>query len=216
MNEPRKTKSAVPRQKGETMNEPRKAKIERKTRETNITLELNLDGKGLTEIKTPFGFFDHMITAMAKHALFDLKLRAVGDVHIDAHHTVEDVGIAFGLALAEALGDKRGIGRFGSAVTPMDEAVARAVVDLSGRPFLVYKVEIPERNQWEFDVNLLKEFFAALSANARITLHLKLEYGENYHHCSEAVMKAAGRALRSACEHDLRVKDVPSTKGSLA
>ena len=197
------------------MKQQRKVTEARKTRETNIKLELNLDGEGKVEVSTGVGFFDHMVTAMARHALFDLKLTASGDTQVDAHHTVEDVGIVLGTALCKALGDKKGIGRFGMFLAPMDEALARAAIDLSDRPYLAYKVEVPERNRWEFDVHLLKEFFAALSQSARMTLHLKLEYGDNYHHCCEAVMKAAGRALRQACERDPRVKDVPSTKGSL-
>jgi len=197
------------------MKAPRKVSDARKTKETDIKVELNLDGSGKVSVSTGIGFFDHMLTAMARHALFDLTLSAKGDVHVDAHHTVEDVGIVLGAALAKALGDKKGIGRFGNAVVPMDEALARATVDLSDRPFLAYRVEIPERNRWEFDVNLIKEFFAALSQSGRFTLHIRLEYGENYHHCCEAVMKAAGRALRQACELDPRVKGVPSTKGKL-
>ena len=197
------------------MKQQRTVTDSRKTRETDISIELNLDGEGKVEVSTGIGFFDHMLMAMARHALFNLKLKARGDTQVDAHHTVEDVGIVIGTALGKALGDKRGVGRFGAFTAPMDEALARAVVDLSDRPGLVYQVEVPERNRWEFDVNLLKEFFAAFSQSARLTLHLKLEYGDNYHHCCEAVMKAAGKALRQACERDSRVKDVPSTKGSL-
>jgi imidazoleglycerol-phosphate dehydratase len=158
---------------------------------------------------------DHMLTAMAKHALFDLEVVATGDIEVDAHHTMEDVGLALGEAFNQALGDKKGIRRFGAAFVPMDEALARGVADLSGRPYLVYDVKIPKSKQWEFDVNLVKEFFQAFANTARITLHLELVYGDNYHHCCEAVFKAAGRALRQAVERDPRVSGVPSSKGLL-
>jgi len=193
----------------------RQAQVKRETKETKIRAVLDLDGSGTIEVKTPFGFLDHMITALAKHALFDLTLTAEGDIEIDAHHTVEDIGLTIGEAILIALGDKTGISRFGSALAPMDEALAAAVVDISGRPYLVYNVVIPERKQWEFDCNVLKEFFQGLAANARLNLHLRLDYGDNYHHACEAVFKAAGRALREAVALDARVKGVPSTKGTL-
>ncbi|HUT53908.1 MAG TPA: imidazoleglycerol-phosphate dehydratase HisB [bacterium] len=192
-----------------------KASVKRETRETRTQAELCLDGSGELSIKTPFGFMDHMLTAFAKHAVFDLSLTAVGDVAVDAHHTVEDIGLTLGEALAQALGEKAGIARFGGAQVPMDEALATAVVDISGRPYLVYDVNIPEHNQWEFDCALVKEFFLALTSAARMTLHLKLDYGDNYHHCCEAVFKAAGRAIRQAVAVDPRVKGVPSSKGTL-
>jgi imidazoleglycerol-phosphate dehydratase len=196
------------------VNKKRKAIVKRETKETRIRAELDLDG-GALAIKTPLGFMDHMLTAFAKHALFGLSLAAAGDVEVDAHHTVEDIGLALGEALDKALGDKKGIARFGDVRVPMDEALASCVLDLSGRPGLVYDVKIPERSQWEFDCSLVKEFFMALAGAARITLHLKLEYGDNYHHCCEALFKAAGRALRQAVTIDPRVKGVPSSKGKL-
>jgi imidazoleglycerol-phosphate dehydratase len=192
-----------------------KALVKRETKETRIQAELCLDGRGELRIKTPFGFMDHMLTAFAKHAVFDLALTAVGDVEVDAHHTVEDIGLTLGEALEKALGDKAGIARFGEARVPMDEALATAVVDVSGRHFFIYDVKIPERSQWEFDCSLVKEFFQALAMSARITLHLRLDYGDNYHHCCEALFKAAGRALRQAVAMDPRVKGVPSSKGKL-
>jgi imidazoleglycerol-phosphate dehydratase len=196
-----------------TEGKDREAKVRRETAETRILARLNLDGRGRIEVKTPIGFMDHMLTALGKHALFDLAVEAAGDVQIDAHHTVEDLGLVIGEAVAMALGAKAGIARFGSAQVPMDEAMAAAVIDISGRPCLVYDVEIPGRAQWEFDCNLVKEFFQALANAAKITLHLRLAYGDNYHHCCEAVFKAAGRALRQAVALDPRVEGVPSSKG---
>jgi len=193
----------------------RTARVNRETAETRIKASLNLDGSGRIKVKTPYGFIDHMITAMAKHALFDLSIEANGDVEVDAHHTVEDLGLVIGEALDKALANKKGINRFGQAAVVMDEALASCALDLSGRPFLVYDVKVPKKKQWEFDVNLAREFFQALANAARITLHLKLEYGDNYHHCLEAVFKSAGRALRQAVEIDPRVKGVPSSKGTL-
>lgn len=193
----------------------RAATIERKTKETEIAASINLDGSGNLDIKTPYGFMDHMICAMARHAMFDLIIRAAGDTEVDAHHTVEDMGLVLGEALAKALGNKKGITRFGQASVPMDESLAACVIDISGRPFLAYDAGIPEREQWEFDVNLVKEFFMALASSARITIHLRLEYGDNYHHACEALFKAAGRALRQAVSMDPREKSTPSTKGSL-
>ncbi len=193
----------------------RLAKVSRETAETQISASLNLDGAGDVKAQTPSGFMDHMLTAMCKHALFDLDLKAAGDMEVDAHHTVEDLGLVIGEALDVALGDKKGIKRFASAMVPMDESLATCVVDLSGRPYLVYDVNIPKKKQWEFDCNLVKEFFQALANSARITMHLHLEYGDNYHHCTEAIFKAAGRALRQAVEMDPRVKGVPSSKGAL-
>jgi imidazoleglycerol-phosphate dehydratase len=193
----------------------RRTSVERETKETKITCALDLDGSGKTEIKTPFGFMDHMITAMARHALFDLTVVGEGDLEVDAHHTVEDLGLVLGEALSKAVGDKKGITRFGQATIPMDEALASCALDVSGRPHFVYDVKIPERSQWEFDVNLVKEFFAALASTAKITLHLRLLYGENYHHCCEALFKAAGRALRQAVSMDPGEEGVPTSKGTL-
>jgi len=193
----------------------RKSEKERKTKETAIEVDLDLDGSGSLDIKTPYGFIDHMLTAMLKHGAMDGKIKAAGDVEVDAHHTFEDLGLVLGDAFSEALGDKKGITRFGSAMVPMDESLARSVVDISGRPFLVYDVDIPEKSQWEFDCSLVKEFFQAFVSNARITLHIKLEYGDNYHHALEAVFKSVGRSLRQAVSTDAREKGTPSTKGSL-
>jgi len=194
----------------------RKAKIVRKTKETQITLELNLDGSGNGSVQTPLGFMNHMLQALAKHAMFDLSVQARGDVEIDAHHTVEDLGLVLGEALGKALGDKKGISRFGEATVPMDEALALAVVDLSGRPFLKYEAPIPEYERWEFDVNLVEEFLRAFTTTAKLTLHLRLLAGSNYHHCVEALFKALARALRQAVARDPRQKGVPSSKGHLA
>jgi len=193
----------------------RKAAVSRKTKETDIKVELDLDGSGQVRVETPYGFVSHMITAMARHAAFDLALTASGDTEVDAHHTFEDLGLVIGEAISKALGDKKGITRFGAARVPMDESLASASVDISARPYLVYQADIPERKRWEFDVNLVPEFFRALAAEARITLHLELEYGDNYHHACEALFKAAGRALRAALAPDPAIKDSPSSKGKL-
>ena len=193
--------------------EKREATVNRETKETRISVELDLDGKGHTSVATPYGFLDHMICAMVHHGRFDLSASVAGDTEVDAHHTVADLGLVLGQALEEALGDKAGIARFGMAMVPMDDSLATAVVDLSGRPYLVYDVHIPERDRWEFDVNLVKEFFQALAATGRFNLHLKLNYGENYHHACEALFKAAGRALRQAVSRD--VEGLLSTKGTL-
>ncbi len=193
----------------------RAVKVERTTAETNISAELDLDGSGKIDVKGPVAFMDHMVTALSKHALFDLVLRAEGDVEVDDHHTAEDLGLVLGEAIAKAVGDKRGIRRFGQAHVPMDESLAWAAADFSGRPFLVYNVEIPERARWEFDCNLAREFFQALASAARINLHIKLEYGDNYHHALEAAFKAAGRAIGQAVSLDPRIKGVLSTKDAL-
>jgi imidazoleglycerol-phosphate dehydratase len=193
----------------------REASVSRQTAETDIRAMLGFDGRGRVEVKTPLGFMDHMLTSWAKHALFDLTLTASGDVEVDAHHTVEDIGLVLGEAVATALGDRKGIRRFGWALVPMDEALAECALDLSGRPYLAYDVKIPDRSRWEFDCNLVKEFFQALASAGRLTLHLQLRAGDNYHHCCEAVFKAAGRALCQAVELDPRVEGVPSSKGRL-
>lgn len=195
---------------------PRAATIERKTRETAITLSLVLDGRGEHTIETGIPFFDHMLDAMSRHGLFDLNIKAVGDLEVDAHHTVEDVGIVFGAALNEALGEKRGITRFGEAIVPMDEALVLAAVDISGRGQLHWDVELPIEFIGSFDSSLMKEFLIALASNAGLTLHVRKLAGENSHHIIEAAAKAVARALAQAVALDPRVgENVPSTKGSL-
>lgn len=194
----------------------RSATISRKTSETDITLSLDLDGTGKANIATGIGFLDHMLTALARHALFDLTVRADGDLHIDMHHTTEDVGIVLGRALAQALGEKRGIRRFGSAVVPMDEALAEAAIDISGRPFLAWSVSFAQPKVGAMDTELFEEFFRAFATNALITLHVVQKAGTNTHHVAEACFKALARALRVAVEMDPRIGDaIPSTKGSL-
>jgi imidazoleglycerol-phosphate dehydratase len=195
---------------------PRIATIERKTSETNISLTLDLDGTGEADIATGIGFLDHMLTALARHGLFDVMVRADGDLHIDFHHTTEDIGIALGAAFAEALGDKRGIRRFGHALIPMDETLVEAAVDISGRPFLAWDVAFERDKIGEMDTELFEEFFRALAFNAMVTLHLTQRAGHNAHHVAEACFKSTARALRMATEYDMRVGDaIPSTKGSL-
>jgi imidazoleglycerol-phosphate dehydratase len=194
----------------------RTAKIERTTSETSIELALGLDGTGASEIDTGIGFLDHMLTAFARHGLFDLRIRAEGDLHIDDHHTAEDVGIVLGQAFARAIGDKRGIRRFGQALVPMDEALVEAAVDVSGRPFLAWGMNFPTQKVGTMDTELFEEFFRAFAGNAGVTLHITAKAGRNTHHLAEAAFKAAARALRAAVELDPRVGDViPSTKGSL-
>jgi len=197
------------------MRPSRKAKTLRKTRETEIHAELALEGKARCRIATGIGFLDHMLTSLATHARFDLTLRCRGDLHVDAHHTVEDVGIVLGQAIRQALGSKQGIVRFGHAYVPLDEALARAVVDLSGRPFLHYDVTIRAKQIGTLPTELLEDFFRALSDHARLTLHLDLVRGRNSHHIAEATFKALGRALSMAVARDPRVTSVPSTKGKL-
>ncbi len=194
----------------------RLGKASRATKETDVAAEVNLDGSGVADVETGVGFFDHMLDAFARHGMFDLKVRAKGDLHVDAHHTVEDVGIVVGQAIAAALGDKRGITRFGSQIIPMDEALVLAACDISGRGQLHCSVDLPPVMLGSFDAALAKEFFIALCANAQLTLHVRELAGENAHHVVEAMFKAAGRALRQACEIDERVGDaLPSTKGAL-
>ena len=194
----------------------RTATITRTTTETDIALTLALDGSGRAEIATGVGVLDHMLTALARHALFDLSVRAKGDLHIDAHHTTEDVGIVLGRALHQALGDKRGIARFGHALVPMDEALAEAAIDLSGRPFLAWTVAFERAKVGEMDTELFEEFFRALASNGLMTLHVTRKAGHNAHHVAEACFKAVARALRMAVALDARVGDaVPSTKGAL-
>jgi imidazoleglycerol-phosphate dehydratase len=194
----------------------RRATIARKTAETDITVELTLDGTGRYDNRTGVGFFDHMLDQLARHALFDLTIAATGDLHIDDHHTVEDVGIALGQALAQALGDKRGIRRYGACHLPMDDAQVRAALDLSGRPYLAWGVPFPTAQIGTFDTELVREFFQALSTHGGITLHVDRLHGINSHHIAEAAFKAVARALRDAVEIDPRKADaVPSTKGTL-
>jgi imidazoleglycerol-phosphate dehydratase len=194
----------------------RTAKLSRKTSETDISLTLELDGSGKADIATGIGFLDHMLTALARHGLFDLTVRAEGDLHIDFHHTTEDVGIVLGRAFAQALGDKRGITRFGHGLVPMDEALAEAVIDISGRPFLVWNVGFERPKIGEMDTELFEEFFRAFATNAAITLHVTRRAGHNAHHVAEACFKATARALRAAVAIDPRAADaIPSTKGAL-
>jgi imidazoleglycerol-phosphate dehydratase len=194
----------------------RSASITRKTAETNISVEIALDGTGRHDNQSGVGFFDHMLDQLARHALLDLTVRCDGDRHIDDHHTVEDVGIALGQALAEALGDKRGIRRYGSCLLPMDDALVRAALDLSGRPYLVWRMDLPTDKIGSFDCELVREFFQAFSTHGGITLHVEALAGLNSHHIAEAAFKAVARALREALETDPRTADaIPSTKGRL-
>jgi imidazoleglycerol-phosphate dehydratase len=194
----------------------RKAEVSRKTAETELSVAIDLDGTGAFDNATGVGFFDHMLDQLARHAMIDLKVRAKGDLHIDDHHTVEDVGIALGRALAQALGDKRGIRRYGACHLAMDEALVRAALDLSGRPFLVWKVDFPSPKIGSFDTELVREFFTALAMNAGLTLNVARLDGLNSHHIAEAAFKAVARALREAIEPDPRAAGIPSTKGTLS
>ncbi|MEL7254915.1 MAG: imidazoleglycerol-phosphate dehydratase HisB [Pseudomonadota bacterium] len=194
----------------------RLATITRKTAETEISVEVNLDGSGSYDNDTGVGFFDHMLDQLARHSLIDMKIRCEGDTHIDDHHSVEDVGIALGQALTEALGDKRGIRRYGACLLPMDDALVRAALDLSGRPYLVWEMDLPTPKIGSFDTELVREFFQALSTHGGITLHVTALNGINSHHMAEAAFKSVARALREAVEPDPRKSDaIPSTKGAL-
>jgi imidazoleglycerol-phosphate dehydratase len=194
----------------------RSASLTRTTTETDISLFLDLDGSGAGEIDSGIGFFDHMLTALARHGLFDLTVRAAGDLHIDCHHTTEDIGIVLGRAFAQAIGDKRGIRRFGHAVVPMDEALTEAAVDISGRPLLSWNVAFARERLGEMDTDLFEEFFRAFAINALITLHVTNRAGSNAHHVAESCFKAVARALRMAAETDPRTAGaIPSTKGAL-
>jgi imidazoleglycerol-phosphate dehydratase len=194
----------------------RKARIERKTKETAIAASVNLDGTGTFSISTGVGFFDHMLEQLSKHSLIDIELKAKGDLHIDQHHTVEDCGIALGLAVAEALGDKRGIARYAHAYLPMDETLTRVAADVSGRPYLIWRAAFPSQKIGEMDTELFREFFQAFAQNAGITLHIETLYGENSHHIAESCFKGLARTLRDAVAVSERGKDeVPSTKGQL-
>jgi len=194
----------------------RTAEIARKTNETDISVSVNLDGTGTHDVQTGIGFLDHMLDQVARHSLIDIKVRAKGDLHIDYHHTAEDVGIALGEAVKKALGDKKGIGRYASADLPMDGTLTRVALDVSGRPFLVWKVEFTRDKVGEMDTELFREWFQAFAMNAGITLHVETLYGDNNHHIAESAFKALARALRLAVEIDPRAKDrIPSTKGTL-
>lgn len=193
----------------------RSALVRRKTLETDVAVELTLDGAGRHEVQTEIPFLDHMLAQLAKHGFFDLSIKAKGDLQVDLHHTVEDVGIAIGEAFSQAMGDRRGIRRFASALVPLDEALARVVIDISGRPYLVYQAPQLTGRIGNFDVTLVKEFMRALAVNMKVNLHISILYGENLHHCVEAIFKALARSLDQATATDARIVDVPSTKGSL-
>ncbi|HUQ36988.1 MAG TPA: imidazoleglycerol-phosphate dehydratase HisB [Aestuariivirga sp.] len=194
----------------------RKASLDRKTTETQIAVSINLDGTGAYDVKSGVGFLDHMLELLSRHSLIDIKLRAKGDTHIDLHHITEDSGIALGQAFAKALGDRKGIRRYADCFLPMDEALTRAAIDVSGRPYLIWKVEFSRPKIGEFDTELVREWFQAFAMNAGVTLHVQTLYGDNCHHIAESCFKALARVLRGAVEIDPRQKDrIPSTKGSL-
>ena len=193
----------------------RTAEIDRATKETQVLVKLNLDGTGQYRVNTGIGFFDHMMTLFCVHGVFDLDLDAAGDIHVDFHHTVEDVGLVLGSAIDRALGDRKGITRYGTSTIPMDDSLAAVTLDLSNRPFLVFRhpPEMPAQN--DFDVSLAREFFRAVSQRAGMNLHIAIAYGDNWHHMIEAIFKGFGRALRQAVSIDQRIKGIPSSKGSL-
>ena len=193
----------------------RTAHVRRETGETTVDLLLDLDGTGRSTVGTGVGFFDHMLTLLARHSLIDLTVKALGDLHVDAHHTVEDVGICYGRALAQALGDKAGVRRYGSSTLPMDETLVTAAIDLSGRPCCVWQAEVPAEVLGNFNAPLAEEFWRAVSSTGLFALHVVLHHGRNTHHIVEAVFKAAARALRQAVEPDPRMPGIPSTKGVL-
>jgi imidazoleglycerol-phosphate dehydratase len=193
----------------------RTARIQRETGETRIDLTLDLDGTGRAQLQTGVGFFDHMLTLLARHSLIDLTVAAQGDLHVDPHHTVEDVGICYGKALAQALGNKAGIRRYGSATLPMDEVLVTAAIDLGGRPFCVWNADVPREILGTFNAPLAEEFWRAVSSSGALNLHVVCHYGRNTHHIVEAIFKATARALRQAVEPDPRMPGVPSTKGVL-
>ena len=194
----------------------RKASLDRKTTETQIAVSINLDGTGSYDVKSGVGFLDHMLELLSRHSLIDIKLRAKGDTHIDFHHSTEDIGIALGQAFAKALGNRKGIRRYADCFLPMDEALTRAAIDVSGRPYLIWKVEFSRPKIGEFDTELVREWFQAFAMNAGVTLHVETLYGDNCHHIAESCFKALARVLRAATEIDPRQKDrIPSTKGSL-
>lgn len=193
----------------------RMGSIKRTTSETDIKVSVNLDGTGVNNIDTGIGFFDHMINLMAKHGLMDLDIKANGDLFVDCHHTIEDIGIALGTCIKEALGDKTGIKRYGTSYVPMDETLALVSLDISGRPFLVFDAEFTNDRVGTMDTEMVEEFMRAVAFNAGITLHVKIIHGKNNHHKIEGIFKALGRALKEAIEKDIRIKGVMSTKGSL-
>jgi imidazoleglycerol-phosphate dehydratase len=193
----------------------RRGKVSRSTKETTIDLSIDLDGRGRVDARTGVGFFDHMLDHIGRHGLFDLTVKAKGDLHVDAHHTVEDVGICLGEAIGQAIGDKKGIRRYGFFIAPMEESLAQVAVDLSGRAAVVYRVKYRGSKIGGFDVELVEEFLRALALNAKMNLHVTVPYGTNNHHIAEAVFKALGKALRMAVDLDPREKSVPSTKGVL-
>lgn len=193
----------------------RKAAVERKTNETEIRISIDLDGSGKRRIDTGVKFFDHMLDGFARHGLFDLEVSCRGDLEVDCHHTIEDTGIVLGQAVAEALGDKNGITRYGHCLLPMDEALILCAVDLGGRPYLIFDADFRGSSYGDMDTQMVREFFYAFSYSARMNLHIKEIYGSNDHHVTEAMFKALGRSLRAACEKDPRVSGIPSTKGLL-
>lgn len=197
------------------MSPSRTAEIKRQTAETKISLQLNIDGSGTSRIRSGVGFLDHMLTLFAKHGLFDLELDCDGDTQVDAHHTTEDIGICLGQAFAQALGDKRGIARYGHSVLPMEETLVTVAVDLSGRNYVVFQAPIPAAKIGEFDSELVEDFWYAFASNCMCNYHVQLQYGRNSHHIAEAIFKASARALRQATTLDPRQTDIPSTKGRL-
>lgn len=193
----------------------RKAKILRKTKETDIAVSVRLNGTGTSSVSTGIGFLDHMLDLFAKHGLFDLTVKCKGDLHVDDHHTTEDVGIALAKAFTQALGDKKGIARYGTAYVPMDEALARCVIDLSGRSALVFNAEFNRKNVGDLSTEMIEHFFQSFAENVKANIHIEVLYGRNTHHKIEAIFKSFARAMRQACEMDPRIKGVLSTKGSL-
>ncbi|MGH7884838.1 MAG: imidazoleglycerol-phosphate dehydratase HisB [Thermodesulfobacteriota bacterium] len=193
----------------------RRTRFERKTKEVKVNIELNIDGTGKFDIQTGIPFFNHMLNQFAKHGYFDIKIKALGDIEVDFHHTVEDVGISLGEAFGQALGDKKGIVRYGHSIIPFDDSLVEASIDLSGRPYLVFNAKFEKNKIGEFDVELAEEFFKSFSNSLKCNLHIDLRYGSNLHHMIEAMFKAAGRALDQASGIDGRTKQVPSTKGKL-
>lgn len=193
----------------------RSATITRKTGETRVEVSVTLDGTGSADVSTGLGFFDHMLISLAKHGLFDITVAAQGDLEVDGHHTVEDVGICLGQAFLKAVGKPEGLTRFGQAVLPMDEALAEVAVDFAGRPYLVFRAALPQAKAGDFDAELAEEFFRAFAMHCRITLHVNLRYGSNVHHCIEVMFKAFAKALSRALERDERIQGIPSTKGTL-
>ncbi len=193
----------------------RTAKVQRKTNETDITIQINLDGKGEYDINTSIPFLDHMLNLFSFHGMIDLKIKATGDIEVDYHHLMEDLGITLGEVIKKTLGDKKGIRRYGLATIPMDESLATVVIDISGRPYLVYNVKPPKGSLKDLEISLFEDFFRALTTHAMITLHVNMEYGRDLHHIIEAIFKAFGRALREAVTIDKGAKILPSTKGKL-